>query len=348
MTRHLSRRLLADLATHNSAPVQDEDPIASLHSDASDISTLTDPMAVVRAATGHPTPDDTIRILNDAWALARLATYWTNNPPPIHFGSTTNDDLARLLRATGIRRDLGQPPLVGSSNLFEAARAGFTIEQAGEILASEHLLSHLKRHWELHGPTQAVLHLSEALDTAGAIHRELLIRCGQLLAARTKSTYALGASTGTAPELLSDGNGSEDRTLVIRRLFHDDGVMDIAIESSTVDANETFPVVALLCLAANKTPRRLLFLLIPDDEGTQTRSYAESRVPIGPDLTTEILFLYNRPVQASDLKGEALEAVSDSVAAAKLPWKDAWRRAALSTPTGHPLRDEVAKGLSQP
>jgi hypothetical protein len=347
MTKHLSPRLLADLAAHNSAPMQDGDPLPSLDSDAGDTSTLASPMAVVRAATGHPTADDTFRILNDAWALARLATYWTNNPPPSHFASTMNDDLVRLLRATGIRPDVGQPPLVGPRNLFDAARAGFTIEEASEILASEHLLSHLKRHWGFDGPTQAVLHLSEALDPIGAIHRELLIRCGQLLATRNRSTYALGASTGTAPELLSDDNGSEDRTLVIRRLFHDDGVMDIAIESSTVDVDETFPVVALLCLAANKTPRRLLFLLIRDEEGALTRSYAESRVPIDPDLTTEILFLYNRPVQASDLEGQALEAVSDSVAAAKLPWKDAWRRAALSTPTGHPLRNEVAKGLSQ-
>jgi hypothetical protein len=46
------------------------------------------------------------------------------------------------------------------------------------------------------------------------------------------------------------------------------------------------------------------------------------------------------------LTGTNLAAVSHSVAAAKIPWKDAWRRAALATPDGHPLRDAVINGLS--
>jgi len=79
---------------------------------------------------------------------------------------------------------------------------------------------------------------------------------------------------------------------------------------------------------------------------THAVSHAESRLLIDPTLTSDKLFLYRTPIEASELTGTNLAAVSHSVAAAKLPWKDAWRRAALATPDGHPLRDAVISGLS--
>jgi hypothetical protein len=75
-------------------------------------------------------------------------------------------------------------------------------------------------------------------------------------------------------------------------------------------------------------------------------SHAESRVHTDSAFSWDELLLYRTPIEASDLTGTNLAAVSHSVAAAKLPWKDAWRRAALATPHGHPLRDAVINGLS--
>ena len=111
---------------------------------------------------------------------------------------------------------------------------------------------------------------------------------------------------------------------------------------------DTFPVVALLSLGEDEPPvTRLLFLLIPAErEVTHAVSHAESRLHIDPALTSDKLLLYRTPIEASELTGTNLAAVSHSVAAAKLPWKDAWRRAALATPDGHPLRDAVINGLS--
>ena len=132
--------------------------------------------------------------------------------------------------------------------------------------------------------------------------------------------------------------------MVVRRVFHDQGVMDFAIESSSIEAEDTFPVIALLCLGEGESPvTRLLFLLIPAGPGV---SHAESRLHIDPALTSDKLLLYRAPIEASELTGTNLAAVSHSVAAAKLAWKDAWRRAALATPDGHPLRDAVISGLS--
>lgn len=183
-------------------------------------------------------------------------------------------------------------------------------------------------------------------DATGKAHLELLQRTGQIINVRSRFQHTLAASTAGLPEVLTDDQSQEVGTVVVRRIFNDQGVMDFAIESSSIEAEGTFPVIALLCLGEDESPvTRLLFLLIPARPGGPAVSHAESRLHIDPALTSDKLLLYRTPIEASELTGTNLAAVSRSVAAAKLPWKDAWRRAALATPHGHPLRDAVINGL---
>lgn len=258
--------------------------------------------------------------------------------------STGDPDLLALAAAIAADHRPGLHPI----DLIVAARYGFTSDQAHTILDAPHLLSRLTRYWHSHPPTEAIIQNAQSGDATGKAHLKLLQRTGQIINVRSRSQHALAASTAGLPEVLTDDHSQEVGTVVVRRVFHDQGVMDFAIESSSIEAEDTFPVIALLCLGEeDESPvTRLLFLLIPAGPGGPAVSHAESRLHIDPALTSDKLLLYRIPIQASELTGTNLAAVSHSVAAAKLAWKDAWRRAALATPDGHPLRDAVISGLS--
>jgi hypothetical protein len=232
-------------------------------------------------------------------------------------------------------------------DLIVAARYGFTSEQAHTILDAPHLLNRLTRYWHSHPPTEAIIQIAQSGDATGKAHLKLLQRTGHIINVRSRSQHALAASTAGRPEILVDDHSEEAGTVVVRRIFHDQGVMDFTIESANIEAEDTFPVIALLSLGEDEPPvTRLLFLLIPAGPEVPAVSHAESRLVIDPALTSDKLLLYPTPIEAFELTGTNLAAVSNSVAAAKLAWKDAWRRAALATPDGHPLRNAVINGLS--
>jgi hypothetical protein len=257
--------------------------------------------------------------------------------------STGDPDLLALAAAIAADHRPGLHPI----DLLVAARYGFTNDQAHAILEAPHLLSRLTRYWHSNPPTGAIIQIAQSGDAVGKAHLKLLERTGHTLHVRSRSQHALAASTARMPEILTDDHSREEGTVVVRRIFHDQGVMDFAIESAYIEADDTFPVVALLSLGEDEPPvTRLLFLLIPTGPEVPAVSHAESRLLIDPPLTSDKLLLYRTPIEASELTGTNLAAVSYSVAAAKLPWKDAWRRAALATPDGHPLRDAVISGLS--
>ena len=257
----------------------------------------------------------------------------------------SNGDPGLLALAAAIAAD--HRPGLHPIDLIVAARYGFTNDQAHAILEAPHLLSRLTRDWHSHPPTGAIIQIAQSGDAIGKAHLKLLERTGHTLPVRSRSQHALAASAARMPEILTDDHSGEEGTVVVRRIFHDQGVMDVAIESAYIEADDTFPVVALLSLGEDGSPvTRLLFLLIPAGPGVPAVSHAESRLVIDPALTSDKLVVYRTPIEASELTGTNLAAVSHSVAAAKLPWKDAWRRAALATPDGHPLRDAVISGLS--
>jgi len=263
----------------------------------------------------------------------------TQQPPR----STGDPELLALVAAVAADHTPGLHPI----DLVVAARYGFTTDQAHSILDAPHLLSRLTRYWQNHSPTEAIIQIAQSGDATGKAHLELLQRTGHIIHVRSRSQHALAASTAGLPEILTDDHADEAGTVVVRRIFHDQGVLDIAIESAHIEAEGTFPVIALLSLGENQpAATRLLFLLIPAGPGVPAASHAESRLHIDPALTSDKLFVYNTPIEASELTGTNLAAVRNSVAAAKLAWKDAWRRAALATPDGHPLRDAVISGLS--
>jgi hypothetical protein len=264
----------------------------------------------------------------------------TPQPPP-----HSNGDPGLLALAAAIAAD--HRPGLHPIDLIVAARYGFTNDQAHAILDAPHLLSRLTRYWHSHPPTGTIIQIAQSGDAIGKAHLKLLERTGHTLSVRSRSQHALAASAARMPEILTDDHSGEEGTVVVRRIFHDQGVMDVAIESAYIEAKDTFPVVALLSLGEDGSPfTRLLFLLIPAGPGAPAVSHAESRLVIDPALTSDKLVVYRTPIEASELTGTNLAAVSHSVAAAKLPWKDAWRRAALATPEGHPLRDAVINGLS--
>jgi hypothetical protein len=256
--------------------------------------------------------------------------------------STGDADLVALA-AIAADHSLGIHPI----DLIVAARYGFTIDQAHTIVEAPHLLSRLTNFWRSHPPTAAIMQIAQLGDATGQAHLKLLQRTGHLINVGSRTQHALAASTARLPEILTDDHSEEAGTVVVRRIFHDQGVMDFAIESADIEAEDTFPVIALLSLGEDEpSVTRLLFLLIPAGPGVPAVSHAESRLHIDPALTSDRLVLYRTPIEASELTGTNLAAVSQSVAAAKLAWKDAWRRAALATPEGHPLRDAVINGLS--
>jgi hypothetical protein len=256
---------------------------------------------------------------------------------------TGEPDLLALAAAIAADHSPGLHPI----DLLVAGRYGFTSDQARAILDAPHLLSRLARYWHSHPPTGAIIQIAQSGDALGNAHLQLLERTGHIIHVRGRSKHALAASTAGTPEILTDDHSREEGTAVVRRIFHDQGVMDFAIESAHIEAGDSFPVVALLSLGEEGPPvTRLLFLLIPAGPGVPAVSHAESRLLIDSALTSDKLLLYHSPIEASELTGTNLAAVSYSVAAAKLPWKDAWRRAALATPDGHPLRDAVINGLS--
>jgi hypothetical protein len=257
--------------------------------------------------------------------------------------STGDADLIAL--AAAIAAD--HSPELHPIDLIVAARYGFTSDQAQTILDAPHLLSRLTRFWRSHPPTGAIMQSAQSGDATGKAHLKLLQRTGHIINVRSRSQHALAASTAGLSEILTDDHSENAGTVVVRRIFHDQGVMDFAIESADIQAGDSFPVIALLALGEDEPPvTRLLFLLIPAGPGVPAVSHAESRLHVDRALTSDRLLLYRTPIEASELTGTNLAAVSQSVAAAKLAWKDAWRRAALATPEGHPLRDAVINGLS--
>jgi len=259
---------------------------------------------------------------------------------------TTTSDPDLLALAATVAADQS-PGLHHPIDLIVAARYGFTSDQAYSVLDAPHLLGWLTRYWHNHPPTEAIIQIAQPVDARGKAHRELLQRTGAIINVRSRSQHTLAASTAGLPEILTDDHSAEAGTVVVRRIFHDQGVMDLAIESANIEASDTFPVIALLSFGEEESPvTRLLFLLIPAGPGVPAVSHAESRLHTDSAFSWDELLLYRTPIEASDLTGTNLAAVSHSVAAAKLPWKDAWRRAALATPHGHPLRDAVINGLS--
>lgn len=257
--------------------------------------------------------------------------------------SSGEPDLVALAAATAADHNPGLHPI----DLIVAARYGFTSDQAYAILTAPELLSRLTRFWHSHPPTEAIIQIAESGDALGKAHLKLLEGTGHIINVRSRSQHALAAGTTGMPEILTDDHSGEAGTVVVRRIFHDQGVMDFAIESANIEVDDTFPVVAILSLGDDEPPAtRLLFLLIPAGPGSPAVSHAECRLFIDPSLTSDKLLLYRTPIEASELTGANLAAVSRSVAVAKLPWKDAWRRAALATPDGHPLRAAVINGLS--
>jgi hypothetical protein len=256
--------------------------------------------------------------------------------------SRSEPDLLELALASATDHDPGLHPI----ELQAAARFAFTASQVTSILQTPALLDWLARQWLARPPTPEIIDRAQRDDPDGRAHLELLRQTGQLLGVRTRAQHTLAAGTGGgAPEILTDDHSQDAGIVVTRRIFRDLGMLDIAIESeTTVEGN--FPVVALFSLSEDQPPIRLLFLLIPTPAGNAANSYAESRLSIDATITSDQLSVYRTPVEATRLSGSLLAAVSHSVTVAKLPWKTAWRGAALATPEGHPLRAAVLRGLN--
>ena len=212
--------------------------------------------------------------------------------------SNGDPDLLALAAAIAADHRPGLHPI----DLIVAARYGFTNDQAYAILDAPHLLSRLTRYWHSHPPTGAIIQIAQAGDPIGKAHLKLLERTGHTLHVRYRSQHALAASTARMPEILTDDHSGEEGTVVVRRIFHDQGVMDFAIESAYIEADDTFPVVALLALGEGGPPvTRLLFLLIPAGPGVSAVSHAESRFVIDPALTSDKPVVYRTPIEASEL-----------------------------------------------
>lgn len=238
------------------------------------------------------------------------------------------------------------PPGLHPVDIIGAARYGFTTEQGQAVLADIELLDLLTRQWRSRPPSGVVAGVAHSPGLRGQTHLQLLERTGQLIRLASQTQYGLAASTGQGPENLVDDSIRDHGTIVTRSLFNDQGLLDIVIESE-IEATGRFPVVALHSLADSGLPQSLLLLLlIPTPPGHPQASHSESRVQIDSTLTSDQLSLFPWPINAIDLPGHLLALVSQSVAAAKLPWKEGWRRAALATPDGHPLRTAVTDGLT--
>jgi hypothetical protein len=187
--------------------------------------------------------------------------------------STGDADLIAL--AAAIAAD--HSPELHPIDLIVAARYGFTSDQAQTILDAPHLLSRLTRFWRSHPPTGAIMQSAQSGDATGKAHLKLLQRTGHIINVRSRSQHALAASTAGLPEILTDDHSENAGTVVVRRIFHDQGVMDFAIESADIQAGDSFPVIALLALGEDEPPvTRLLFLLIPAGPGVPAVSHAES------------------------------------------------------------------------
>jgi hypothetical protein len=180
--------------------------------------------------------------------------------------SNGDPDLLALAAAIAADHRPGLHPI----DLIVAARYGFTNDQAHAILDAPHLLSRLTRYWHSHPPTGAIVQIAQSGDAIGKAHLKLLELYGSYPPVRSRSQHALAASTACTPEILTDNHSGEEGTVVVRRIFHDQGVMDFAIESAYIEADDTFPVVALSLLGEAGPPvTRLLFLLIPPGRGFQ-------------------------------------------------------------------------------
>ena len=231
--------------------------------------------------------------------------------------------------------------------LSERARAGFTVDEITTVMTDTDLLNHLYHLWLLLGPGSSVMDAAIRDDDRGRAHRELLRRCGQLTQSRTRARHALAASTGGRTELLVDHPTDDQHTSVTRRVFHDDGMVDIAVESR-IASRDRFPVLVALALGqTSEIVHRLLFLMTPDDPSGSGRSRSELTLRLDASLVSERMAFFPAPIEASRLSSSQMAAVGDSVAAAKLPWKDAWRRAAVAAPPDHPLRTAVRSGLNR-
>ena len=215
----------------------------------------------------------------------------TQQPPR----STGDPDLLALAAAVAADHTPGLHPI----DLIIAARYGFTSDQAHTILGAPHLLGWLDRYWSNYPPTGPIIQIAQSSDATGRAHRKLLEGTGHIIHVRSRSQHALAASTRGMPETLTDDHSAEVGTSVVRRIFHDQGVMDFAIESAYIEAENTFPVVALLSIGEDEAPViRLLFLLIPAErEVTHAVSHAESRLFIDPTLTSDKLLLYRTPIE---------------------------------------------------
>lgn len=240
-----------------------------------------------------------------------------------------------------------RPPGLHPVDVITGARRGFTREQAAAILEDPPSIALLTRQWRTRRPSPALASAAHQGDARSGLLLELFERTGQLVALRSRSQFGLAAATrGQGPEVLVDGSARDLDTTVVRRVFNDQGLVDIGIESG-VDAVGSFPVVALYALDDDgPATSLLLFLLVPTEVGNRTSSHAEVRLRLDPSLTSDRLSLFPVPVQADQLTQPLIQLVSHSVRVAKLPWKEAWRQAARATPEGHPLRAAVLDGLT--
>lgn len=227
-----------------------------------------------------------------------------------------------------------------------AARTGFTVEEAHSVLRDPDRLALLSTLWTLTDPGARVLEAAVGGGPRGLVHRELLSVTGQLAGLRSRSRYSLAAATSGPAEVLVDDWRPARDMMVTRRLFQGDGLVDVVVEVSSLDPDVPFPVVAILGQhGEDQQDVVILFLLAPSSVGEPGGS-CEVTLPLNPVLTGEHLEVYGSPIEATVLSGPLLAAVSGSVAAAKRPWKEAWRQAALATADEHPLRQAVLDGLA--
>jgi hypothetical protein len=227
-----------------------------------------------------------------------------------------------------------------------AARTGFTVEEARSVLTDADRLALLTALWNLLSPGAPVLGAAVGGGPVSEAHRELLSRTGQLPALRSRSRYSLAAATGGTAEVLVDDLRPARDIVITRRLFQGDGLVDVVVEVTSIDPAVRFPVVAILGQHGEDHQEVLFLFLLTPSSDHELGGRCEITLPLNPLLTSEHLQVYGTPVDATELSGPLLAAVPGSVAAAKRPWKEAWRQAALTTPEGNPLRQAVLDGLT--
>lgn len=227
-----------------------------------------------------------------------------------------------------------------------AARTGFTEDEARSVLLDPDRLDLLTTLWRLSPPGPAILAAAVGAGRVADLHRQLLARTGHLARFNARSRYSLAAATGGTAEVLVDDMRPSSDVVITRRIFQGDGLVDIVVESAAIDSGVPFPVMAVLAQHGDEGQAVAILFLLTRSSDADPGGRCEITLPINPLLTGEHLAIYGSPLDATELSGPLLVSVPGSVAAAKRPWKEAWRQAALATGEGHPLRQAVLEGLA--